>query len=35
MWKSFVFELHAEWSEFADKRIGLKSLVEDWRKFLL
>ena len=23
MWKSFVFELHAEWSEFADERIAL------------
>ena len=23
MWKSFVLELHGEWSEFADKCIAL------------
>jgi hypothetical protein len=23
MWKSFVLELHGEWSEFADECIGL------------
>ena len=23
MWKSFVLELHGEWSEFADERIAL------------
>ncbi len=25
MWKSFVLELHGEWSEFADEYIGLPS----------
>ena len=28
MWKSFVLELHGEWSEFTDECIGLKSAVE-------
>ena len=28
MWKSFVLELHGEWSEFADECIGLKATVE-------
>jgi hypothetical protein len=28
MWKSFVLELHGEWSEFADECIGLLSAFE-------
>jgi hypothetical protein len=28
MWKSFVSELHGEWSEFADECIALKATVE-------
>jgi len=28
MWKSFVLELHGEWSEFADEWIGLVSPFE-------
>jgi hypothetical protein len=28
MWKSFVLELHGEWSEFADERIGILAIVE-------
>jgi hypothetical protein len=28
MWKSFVFELHGECSEFADECIALESTVE-------
>jgi hypothetical protein len=28
MWKSFVLELHGEWSEFADECIALKSTIE-------
>ena len=28
MWKSFVLELHGEWSEFADECIGLFSSFE-------
>jgi hypothetical protein len=28
MWKSFVSELHGEWSEFADECIGLFSTIE-------
>ena len=28
MWKSFVLELHGEWSEFADEYIGLLSPAE-------
>jgi hypothetical protein len=27
MWKSFVLELHGEWSEFDDECIGLKSTM--------
>ena len=27
MWKSFVLELHGEWSEFADECFALKSTV--------
>jgi hypothetical protein len=36
MWKSFVLELHGEWSEFADECIGLLAetetlvLVDSW-----
>jgi hypothetical protein len=29
MWKSFVLELHGEWSEFAGECIGMLSSVED------
>ena len=32
MWKSFVLELHGEWSEFADECIGLKATVERVRR---
>ena len=28
MWKSFVLELHREWSEFADECIALLATVE-------
>jgi hypothetical protein len=28
MWKSFVLELHGEWSDLAGERIGLVSLIE-------
>ena len=28
MWKSFVLELHGEWSEFIDECIALKSSTE-------
>jgi hypothetical protein len=28
MWKSFVLELHAEWSEFADECIALVTLLD-------
>jgi hypothetical protein len=28
MWKSFVLELHGEWSEFADECIALLSSIE-------
>jgi hypothetical protein len=28
MWKSFVLELHGEWSEFADECIGLLQAFE-------
>jgi hypothetical protein len=27
MWKSFVLELHGEWSEFADECIGLSPVA--------
>ena len=28
MWKSFVLELHGEWSEFADECIGLNATID-------
>ena len=33
MWKSFVLELHGEWSELADEYLGLLSLVENGNRF--